>query len=167
MCAAAVRHGRRSGVPPMSSMPRILSLSTGWCSIHGGINSFNTEICAALAQIGCPVDCIVLEADTADVANAQRRGVRLLSLNQQGGDFNSALGTQVGRLLKAEGLSPDVWIGHDLITGPPMLTAHALARATTPKVMFHHMHYLSYKALEGRSSCNSSSLAVSLEGQED
>lgn len=134
----------------MAGGPSIVALSTSWGSTHGGINSFNTELCAAFAQLGCLTTCVVLDADSSDLRDAQERGVKLIALESRSADFGVAFGEQVVGSLATHRISPDLLIGHDLITGPAMLRAHSLGPAQGAlRVVLHHMHYLSYKALEG------------------
>src|SRR5690349_18213583 len=128
----------------MSVKPRILALATRWGPLQGGVNAFNAELCAAFSGRGCEVMCVVLQADGSDYSDATSKGVKLRSLDIASDDFSPSLGGQLDGLLKTENIFPNIWIGHDLITGPAMISAHSLQKNGS-RLLIHHMHYLSYK----------------------
>jgi len=95
---------------------RILAVGTEWESRHGGLSTFNRDLCIELAVAGHQVVCVVPDATAQERDIAERAGVHLVSPTAQPG----LVGTE--RLLLATQLpkdfEPDLIIGHDRKTGP-------------------------------------------------
>jgi glycosyltransferase involved in cell wall biosynthesis len=111
----------------------ILSVATEWSSAHGGLSTLNRDLCAALAEDGHTVTCLVLDATDEDVADAKSHGVGLLTCPADPGVEGSqrlflasrgALGTTGAKFV----------IGHDHITGP---AAFNIARRV---LQVHYVH---------------------------
>lgn len=117
---------------------RILAIATEWRSGHGGISTFNRQLCTALSELGHEVACLVLNATEAEVAEAKLLGVRLVTPPKDPGtsvkDLSNLLLFHKALLPSFE---PEIVLGHDHITG---LAAHHIARRvyTTPYVHFVH-----------------------------
>ena len=67
----------RAAEPPAG--PPVLVVATEWDAAHGGLSTFNRQLCSALAAAGARVWCQVLSRSPAEEADALRHGVRLLS----------------------------------------------------------------------------------------
>ena len=94
----------------------ILAVGTEWESRHGGLSTFNRDLCIELAAIGHWVVCVVPTMSETENAHAHKANVQLVSPAG-----NSGLdGTE--RLLLdmplPDGFKPDFVIGHDRKTGP-------------------------------------------------
>jgi glycosyltransferase involved in cell wall biosynthesis len=114
---------------------RILAVGTEWHSAHGGISTFNRDLCITLAGLGHEVSCVVGEATDQEVESAKRNGVQLLisTVGGAGGEVESWVIPSSVKL-------PEVVIGHDRITGG---IAVALVKRQFPSaklVQFIHTH---------------------------
>jgi glycosyltransferase involved in cell wall biosynthesis len=106
---AAAKSGEGEGMA-------ILAVATEWTSSHGGISTFNRELCAALAASGARVACLVPEASTGDMAAAGALGVTLIVAEMPPG-----MTADQGLVRKAPlpgDFVPDVIVGHGRVTGP-------------------------------------------------
>ncbi|MGI5167900.1 glycosyltransferase [Spirillospora sp. CA-253888] len=110
-------------VPPAPQPPAVKSdhrcvvlvVATEWKSKHGGLSTFNRQLCKALAAEGAKVFCMVLDATPEEVADAAALNVTLRwSEPVPGAEGLSSL----FRRPDLEGLTPDLVIGHARITGP-------------------------------------------------
>ena len=126
----------------------VLIVATAWGTAHGGVNAFNSELCCAFARLGVTTTCVVTHADHTDIALARARGVTLLSAGIDSDVWPTAAETPLVASLADAQRKSQLWIGHDVITGPVMLAAHTLAGSKGARAIIHHMHYLSYKAME-------------------
>ncbi len=136
----------------MPGHPTIVALSTAWGPAQGGINAFNRDMCVALARAGCHVTCVVLDHTEFDELEARTHNVQLLSIGSPGEAFEPDLGRRAHAALAPVGVVPDLWLGHDVTTGPATFAARASAGSSAPYAIVHHMHYLSYKAIEGHTA---------------
>lgn len=127
-------------VPTAATPRRILAVATEWASGHGGISTFNRELCIALAEVGHDVACLVLSATDREVSDAKMDNVRLLVPPRDPGtsadDIANLLLFHKGQLGAFE---PEVVIGHDHITG---LAAHHIARRIYGVPYVHFVHTL-------------------------
>jgi len=130
----------------------LVFLATAWGTRNGGINSFNYDLCKALANLlaksghsDLKVVCIVDEGKKADEGNdAQKSGVELLIISPSD-DLDSDIENIRARLLLSE-MNPKWVVGHDVKTG---LKAIELSKYYKVSVaVFHHMDYASYKSLQ-------------------
>ncbi len=63
-----------------SGRPCVLAVATEWHSAHGGVSTFNRELCRAFAKEGYQVWCYVPEASANEIAQAkQNDSVTILS----------------------------------------------------------------------------------------
>jgi len=129
-------------MPPIAeiTMPTqggILSIATEWFSRHGGISTFNRELCISLARIGQCVLCLVPTASENEKNAARKSGVTLIT----------APSTKVTETAMAlfrrpplpEGFIPRIVIGHGRITGPFAETQVADNFQEARRVHFVHM----------------------------
>ena len=106
--------------PPSASVPKqpsVLAVATEWHSAHGGVSTFNRELCRAFVKEGYQVWCYVPEATDAEIAEVKENvGVSLLRAPRE------AHASQDARLRNRPafpvGIEPDLIISHDRITGP-------------------------------------------------
>jgi len=112
-----------------------LVVNDEWNSGHGGISTFNRQICIALAEYGHKVFCFIPSASQADIAQAARFGVEIVTANHHPGL------TKYDLLARGPGdrthIKPDAVIGHDHITGAQAL---ALARDEFNCSYLHFIH---------------------------
>src|ERR1019366_5040559 len=102
----------------------IILLTTGWGPKHGGINAFNHDFAAGLAQVrqeasAARVFCAVLNPTNAEVAEARSsHNVTLVPIRreQEPDRLDPAWALEVLQVLKRdhEDVHIDWWVGHDL-----------------------------------------------------
>jgi hypothetical protein len=131
-------------------MPNILLLATAWGPKHGGINAFNMDFAAALAQHlkgrGC-VFCAVLEASREDSERAEAAGVTLVALSKghQHSSYDEDWAYAVRDRLPAE--TPiEWWVGHDVISAEVALKGAQIAGGRSAVIM--HMSYADYASFK-------------------
>ena len=115
--------------------PCVLAVATEWDSRHGGISTFNRDLCAALAAAGSSVVCYVPQIRPGEVERALGVRVALVEALEMAGSQDALL-FQRPRL--PSGFTPEIIIGHDRITGAASV---ALARDHYPasrRVLFIH-----------------------------
>ncbi|MFF7100720.1 glycosyltransferase [Streptomyces nigra] len=112
------RSSATSTVQPSDRPPVVLSVATEWSSSHGGLSTFNRELCRALAAAGAQVFCVVLEATAEEMSAAATAGVTLLPARRiPGASADMRLAARPSDL--PAGVEPDLILGHGRITGPP------------------------------------------------
>jgi glycosyltransferase involved in cell wall biosynthesis len=109
-----------------------LAVATEWRSHHGGVSTFNRELCLALARAGHRVACLVPHGVDADLAR-EAGDVQLVPRPPRRGESEYA-GLSIHEDLPFE---PDFVIGHGRITGAPARRQASYARAR--RVHFFHM----------------------------
>lgn len=128
---------------------KIVFLATAWGARYGGINSFNEDLCSALAKLldeRYHVVCVVLDATQDEIRSAKEKGIDLIKLDpsEQQDKFEE---NRVYEVLKKvdECNSEKVlwWIGHDIITGRVAIKASELSNPAQCAVI-HHMNYEAY-----------------------
>lgn len=122
----------------------IVFVATAWGSRYGGIDSFNHDLCIALAQerkSDLKIVCITSDVNNNSDKTAQEFDVLLIPLKEQNGDIEI-----LKALLENKQLIPAWVIGHDVHTGP---RANMLSEClNVPFAIFHHMDYASYKSYQ-------------------
>lgn len=117
--------------------PVVLSIATEWASAHGGLSTFNRDLCRSLAASGAQVFCVVLDAGPADIADAREDGVGLVPAPERPGASEDV------RLTSRPGLPPgtvpDLILGHGRITGPAALKLHEDFYPSARRLHFLHM----------------------------
>lgn len=95
------------------TLPTALVMATEWFSLHGGISTFNRNLCCELVDNGINVICAVPKASQDEIEAAARDGIYLL----QAPPAQSAdpLNGMYRRL--SVPIDPDFVIGHGRITG--------------------------------------------------
>lgn len=97
---------------------RILAVATEWLSGHGGLSTFNRELCLAMARAGHEVYCYVPAAREDERKHSRQHGVNLV--------VAPGPGEERERLHRKPplpgGVVPDVIIGHGRVTGSAALS---------------------------------------------
>ena len=101
---------------PVSKQPSVLAVATEWHSAHGGVSTFNRELCRAFAKEGYQVWCYVPDARPEEIAQAHEDGVSLLSAPREANANQDA--RLRNRPALPAGAAPDLIVSHDRITGP-------------------------------------------------
>jgi glycosyltransferase involved in cell wall biosynthesis/tetratricopeptide (TPR) repeat protein len=128
--------GAETGASVGDERRTLLVVATEWDSRHGGLSTFNRDLCGALAVAGAHVVCYVPRADQDEIEHAKSIGVEIAVAPKTPGTAENALLFQ--RPPMPVGFIPDVVIGHDRITGAASM---ALARdhyKGSKRVLFIH-----------------------------
>lgn len=108
--------------------PLVLAVDTNWASRHGGITTFNRNLCRGLAAAGAQVYCAVREPMVREQDDARAAGVTLVHRDDE----------DASAPCLPNGVVPHVIIGHGRITGP---MARRLRRQHYPTArLFHIIH---------------------------
>ncbi len=134
----------------MIDKPTLVFLTDFWGPKHGGINTFNFELCTNLGKFfgdRINVVSVVLNAPEGDVQDAEKSNVTLISLNFTSDKLSSDYATEVLRVVSTSGFDQvKYWVGHDVITGE---IANKLRRIDenrdSSSIIFHHMDYEAYQ----------------------
>ena len=130
----------------------IVVFATAWGARYGGINSFNYDLCIALANhlksehSNLSLVCILGEENSTEneINATQSSGIELHVIP---GNNNSELDKKVIiPFLEGSNIKPVCVLGHDVYTGRRAID---LARHySVPVAVFHHMDYSTYKPQE-------------------
>ncbi|OHV40898.1 glycosyl transferase family 1 [Pseudofrankia sp. EUN1h] len=112
---AAVPAPRGLTPPRLPGPARVLALADEWLPGRGGLSALNRSLCAALAEAGAEVYCVVPGATPEERSDADRVAVRLV-------DAPALPGAALRDLLMRrpplpDGVLPDLVLGHGRITG--------------------------------------------------
>lgn len=130
-----------------TNRPCVVFFATDWGPKFGGINSFNQDLCFAVARVlpSHRVLCVVPNADAGQVTHAQTHNVELVALPpsavQMPLEASRTLEviSQLGSTIECVSW----WIGHDVVTGPLAISVAAVARRGKAAVI-HHMDFRAY-----------------------
>jgi glycosyltransferase involved in cell wall biosynthesis/tetratricopeptide (TPR) repeat protein len=115
----------------------VLSLATEWSSAHGGLSTFNRQLCSALATSDVRVTCVVLGTTPEELKDAASKNVTLVAAPRTPGASNiDRLSRRPAVLMNDE---PDIIIGHGRITGP---AAHRLGDDFPRAKRLHFIHMI-------------------------
>lgn len=135
--------GTGTGVTRPGKAPVVLAVATEWASSHGGLSTFNRELCCGLAAAGASVYCIVLAATADEVTSAEAAGVKLLPAGPMAGGSDDL--RLAGRPDLPPGTTPDLIVGHSRITGS---SAKSLADNFFPEARRLHFVHMAPDEIE-------------------
>jgi tetratricopeptide (TPR) repeat protein len=118
-------------------------IATAWGSRFGGINSFSTDMCCALARVLSThkILCICSNPSKGDLKQAEAADVEILAVAPDNDfDAKSVLSAVVEREFEKNGI--EWWIGHDAVTGQIALECAKASSARCAVIM--HMSYDDY-----------------------
>lgn len=143
----------------------IAFIATAWGSRHGGINTFNADLCVALADYLSntrKVICIVPDADETQIKEAKKKHVDLIKIDCKDEDIfidQDKIETYAWTKLKShiENKQIDWWVGHDIKTGFAanifrIRYSEQINVISTSSAVICHMAYSSYGRLKGMNS---------------
>jgi glycosyltransferase involved in cell wall biosynthesis len=114
-----------------------LVVATEWNSRHGGLSTFNRQLCMGLAELQIRVFCMVLDATDEEATAAATAGVTLLRREPVVGAPDEH------RLFRRpdlpDGVTPTLVIGHGRVTGPAALVQGEDYFPRSTKLHFIHM----------------------------
>lgn len=124
---------------------RLVFFATAWSAVHGGVNSFNFDLCTAIASVGQQIDVFVeagASEDTPPPSNIKihRLPTKFESFDLTAVKFISSIVTSIENV---------VWVGHDAISGGAAIYAKNSLGGRS--VVFHHMDYSNYYYLKQNS----------------
>lgn len=128
-------------------MITFIFISTGWGAEYGGINSFNYDLCTAVARKYngiCKVISVTHIISDSMKRVAKKNGIELIGLNVEELNNSNSIINAVQDYCKFDSMI--YWIGHDIKTGT---VACECANQRRDKFVFiHHMDYVSYYAFK-------------------
>lgn len=122
-------------VEPPKTCKRILVLATEWIAKHGGLSTFNRELCKSLSSLGHEVVCVIPRIEEGEAQIAKDANVRLIGARPAGDDPAGGL----LRRLPIEEFTPDLIIGHGRITGEAARVQQQDSYPTAKRIHFVHM----------------------------
>lgn len=134
---------RGASATPQAEM-RILAVGTEWASGHGGLSTFNRQLCIALALTGADVTCLAIEPSEREIAEARDVGVHLVAARSSPGeDEQQWLSRRPINL--PDDYRPTIVIGHGRVTGP---AAARLAEDVFPDAQRLHFIHMAPDEIE-------------------
>jgi glycosyltransferase involved in cell wall biosynthesis/tetratricopeptide (TPR) repeat protein len=124
-----------SAVAASNPSKRILVMATEWTAKHGGLSTFNRELCKSLSSLGHDVVCVVPRIEAGEAEAAATASVRLVGARPAGADPAGGL----LRRLPLQGFAPDLIIGHGRITGEAARVQQQDSYPTAKRIHFVHM----------------------------
>jgi hypothetical protein len=134
--AAQSQTAEKTPVAQTSERMCLLVVATEWDSRHGGLSTFNRDLCAALVGAGARVVCYVPEASAEEKRRAGEVKVEIVEATKMPGAKDMAL--LVHPPVLPDGFVPDVVIGHDRITGPASVALVKYHYSSSKRVLFIH-----------------------------
>ncbi|HKR00627.1 MAG TPA: glycosyltransferase, partial [Pyrinomonadaceae bacterium] len=134
--AAQSQGAQKTIVAEPSERVCLLVIATEWDSRHGGLSTFNRDLCVALAGAGARVVCYVPEASAEEKRRASEVKVEIVEATRIPSFNDTAL--LVHPPVLPAGFVPDVVIGHDRITGPASLALVKHHYPASKRVLFIH-----------------------------
>lgn len=126
----------------MSNNKSIIFFATSWSAANGGVNSFNMDLCNAIANTG--INIYIFLPVGADNSSEPRENIQLKILPTTFSDFNKK---SVNFVLEELPSSQEfIWVGHDAISGGAALFMRNSAGGRC--IIFHHMDYSNYYYLK-------------------
>ncbi|MFH0760610.1 MAG: glycosyltransferase [Bacteroidota bacterium] len=114
----------------------ILCIGSEWFSRHGGLTSFNRQFCVEIAKQKQKVICLVPSCSQEEIENAENQNVLLIQAAKSPG-YKGLKRLGLPPLLP-ENFYPNIIVGHDRITGPPMIALKNTCFPDAKSIMFIH-----------------------------
>jgi len=134
--AAQSRESEEEPAAETSERLCLLVVAAEWDSRHGGLSTFNRDLCTALAGAAARVVCYVPEASAEERRRAREADVELVEASKMPGMKGEALLAQPPSL--PDGFVPDVVVGHDRITGAASVSLVRYHYPGSKRVLFIH-----------------------------
>ena len=131
-------------------MVTIIFISTGWGAEYGGINSFNYDLCLAVAKkygVAHKVVSVTSIISESVKQAAKNNGVELIGLKEDELNRADLIIDIVQEYCHYSSMV--YWIGHDIKTGA--IACECAQKRGDKFVFIHHMDYISYYAFK---ACN-------------
>lgn len=128
-------------------MITFIFISTGWGAEYGGINSFNYDLCLAVAQKYKGKHKVISVTRTISDSikkDAKKNGIELIGLDSEELSSPNSIIDAVQDYCKYDSMI--YWIGHDIKTGA--VACECSNRRGDKFVFVHHMDYVSYYAFK-------------------
>lgn len=140
-------------------MKQLVFLATAWGTKYGGINSFNLDLCKAVAdelkqRDEYQVVCVVLNAD--EKAMSEKGVVEVVSLmDSKKKEFDISCITKIKEELQKRDVHEIVWwVGHDVYSGEIALALRDWG-GSNKVALIHHMDYSKYEPFKSLNEGNS------------
>jgi glycosyltransferase involved in cell wall biosynthesis len=127
-----------------------LFIATIWGTRHGGINTFNYDVCKALAKLDINIVCIVDAAIQEEYEDAKKNNVEIISINWE--DHFDLIKRSISSQVSQFNAIVKCVLGHDIHTGKRAIDI--AEEFDVPVAIFHHMDYRAYKPFQGKRERN-------------
>jgi glycosyltransferase involved in cell wall biosynthesis len=125
---------------------RYAFFATAWSAVNGGVNSFNFDLCLAIASTGQALDIFIENGGVSvDLPLASSR-ITVTELPTKFQNFDQRSIKQISSAM--QDCSNVTWIGHDAISGGAAIFTKNILGGRA--VVFHHMDYSNYYYLKQR-----------------
>lgn len=128
-------------------MITFIFISTGWGAEYGGINSFNYDLCSAVARKYSGVHKVISVTHIISESmkkDAKKNGIELIGLDAEELSNPNSIVDAVQDYCKFDSMI--YWIGHDIKTGA--VACKCSKQRGDKSVFIHHMDYASYYAFK-------------------
>lgn len=121
---------------------RYVFFATAWSSVNGGVNSFNFDLCSAIASVGQSIDIFIESGSSEDQtipANVilHKLPTKFINFDQRSIKFIASV---------ISDFDHTTWVGHDAISGGAAIYAKNSLGGRA--AVFHHMDYSNYYYLK-------------------
>lgn len=124
--------------PAPNSVMHIFAVGTEWASGHGGLSTFNRQLCIALARTGAVVTCLAIAPSASEIDEAAQFGIRLIAARSTPGEDERQWLSRRPTDIEAA-YRPSLIIGHGRITGPAAARLADDVFPDTQRLHFVHM----------------------------
>ena len=123
----------------------VVFIATAWGSSEGGVNAFNHSLAIGLTQAfkDVRVCCAIPSPSTDEISAAAAFGIEVIPVSGEAKQSPavSCAGEVVAWLAARELAGPDLWVGHDIVTGDAAVEG---SRMCGKAALIHHMSYIEY-----------------------
>lgn len=120
--------------------------ATAWSAVNGGVNSFNFDLCTAIASAGQSIDVFIENGSANNFQQASSSHVKIHEIPAKFANFDRKATDLIASIVG--GGSEVVWVGHDAISGGVAIFTKNMLGGRA--VVFHHMDYSNYYYLKQR-----------------
>jgi hypothetical protein len=121
---------------------RYVFFVTAWSALNGGINSFNFDLCSAIAAVGQSIDVFLESGSPEDQIIPQN--IKIHKLPTKFTNFDQRSIKFISSVISEH--SNTIWVGHDAISGGAAIFAKNSLGGRA--AVFHHMDYSNYYFLK-------------------
>jgi glycosyltransferase involved in cell wall biosynthesis len=127
---------------------KFVFFATAWSAVNGGVNSFNLDLCIAIAAVAQPIYVFIEKGLDPPIDARGNLSIHVLPTRFE--DFDKKSTAFISSIIG--GAKNCVWVGHDTISGgAAIFTKNTLGGRSA---VFHHMDYSNYYYLKSNDVSN-------------